>query len=241
MSYYSEVIADSPAAYYRLDNSAGFTVDASGNARTLTANGANFTARASLVASDSTNGACEYDNQTATGTHTSADSVFKRTGTGAFTLSFLCKFTTIDTDYRRLVSFTDDASGSQNAFAVQYQSSAGFLATRWTAGAGAGPNGSPSVYDTSTAYHVWMEYTGSNIELWVNNVQMGSTTADTGSQGAYAGSFSIGAGQFGSTSAKAIIDEVAFFTSALGATRRAAHYNAAVSSGVMLMPLLGVA
>lgn len=235
MSFSSEILADSPAGYYRLDGTVGRTVDSSGNSRALTASGSNFTDRASLVPSDASDGSCEFDNETATGVLSTADTVFERTGTGAFTLAFVCKLNTIDTTYRRLVSWTVD-TGASSWFGVQYQSSAGFLGLRTNAGSVVGPNGTPSVFDTNTAYHVWLEYTGSNIELWVNDVQMGSTTADTASIASFPGDWRIGAGQFGSSSAKAIIDEVAFYSSALGATRRAAHYAAFASTQSILFP-----
>lgn len=232
MAYSDVVLADSPIAYYRLDGTVGRTVDSSGNTRTLTANGTNFTNRASLLLSDTTNGSCEFDNATATGNLTSADAAFKYTATSPFSVELWVSLNVLDATFRRLIGWTDDGAPTPTYYGIQYATSVGFYGLRVNAGVTKDTYGIPSGFGTGSTYHVVLTYDGSNLKIFANTTQLGTTTADTSSLGAFGGNFCIGAGQFGSSSAKATIDEVAVYSSALDTTKITTHYDAgrAVSS-----------
>lgn len=225
MSYVSEVLADSPLVYYRLAG-ADRVLDSSGNSRTITEVGSNFTDVASLLASDS-NHATLFDNETATGILNLDDSSpVDFPGTASFTLECWFKASTVDTTFRSLIGWTDENDSGTNSYGLVYQSATGFLGTRRVAGTtdstGAQPAGNIQV---GTTYYVVSTYNGSDLELWVDVISL-DTSASAGSQGAYAGDLLVGGGQFGGSSMKGTLDEVAIYASVLSQARINAHFEA---------------
>lgn len=225
MSYSSEVLADSPLGYWRLSSGAR-TTDSSGNSKTLTQNGTGITDANGILASDPANGAAKFPGSG--DTLSSADASFQFTGTSAFSVELLLNPLDLDGTFRRAIGMSDDGSGTQNGYTVQYHSTAGVYVGRYSSGSVLSRNVKPSSWLNSTIIHIVMTYDGTNITLYLDGAQQGQT-ADNRSIGAYAGNFGIGAGQFGGTASAGIIDEVAIYGSALSQNRITAHYDASRS------------
>jgi hypothetical protein len=228
MSYLSEVLADTPLAYWRLDGPFGRTQDETANNRDTTESGSNFTNRSSLLISDAANGSCEFDNPTSTGLLTSTDAAFKFTGTSAFTVECWVNPIGVDANYRKIIGWSDDETAGTNAYNLWFRSGTGIIFNRRVAGSDTGAPFSPT--PLLAVHHVVGVYDGTNVYVCVNGSANKSTPAASGSQGAYTGTLWIGGGQSGGGSLKAIADEVAIYSGALSDARINAHYQAGSST-----------
>lgn len=229
MSYSSEVLADSPVAYYRLDSVTGRTVDSSGNSRTLTEVGTNFTNRPSLLTSDTSDGACEFADGTATGYLTRADSSpFAFTGTASFTVECWLNPTSPTTDFKHIIGWSDDSDTGTNAYMIFCRSGSGLAFVRRAAGVDKGTYVNPTTLDAT--HHIVGVYDGTNVRTYVDGSNHVSANEASGSQGAYAGTIRIGAAEFGAGSLPGILDEVAIYSGVLSTTRIDAHYQAGIAA-----------
>lgn len=225
MTAYSDaILALSPRGYWRLDSSA-LTTDSSGNGKTLTQNGTNFVSQPSLVG-DPDDEAAAFDDATASGTLDSADASFKFNPSGSFSVVVWFRPTVLDATFRRIVSYSDDASGATfNGFQIYAHSTAGIGFGRFTNNVGVGGSMVPPQWNVATPHMAAMTYNGSTVWQYIDDGSQNRSDPDTGTQGTYLGSFRIGSGQFSANAAIAVIDEVAIFGSALAQTDVQKLYN----------------
>jgi hypothetical protein len=218
-SYSSTVLADSPALYWRLGESAGATAaDASGNGRTG-AYGSGVTKGTAGALSGDADTAVTLDD-TVNGKVTSTYSPF----TGNFTIEGWAKRTdTLTEDVLfassavNYVSLTLTAASNDVVF--DPNSSGGGVDT-W---AGAWPG-------TGTWVHWALTYTaaGTVAELFINGVSQGTRNTDVGAMTNTA--FVVGWHPGDGAGFKGSVDEVAVYSSVLSSARILAHYQ--VGAGV---------
>lgn len=227
MTYSAEVLADSPLVYWRLGESSGtVAADASGNGHTGT-----YTNGVALGAPGYTgdgNTAATFDG-TAIQVVVGASTVVGPTTLGSFTLEAIVN---IDTSLAypfnvgEIVVLGDPLLFSQDIIALEYvdgvfqasfQGTGVFSPTAAAAGSG--------------VHHLAVTYNGTNLILYLDGVAADTqafsnagallTTADSLSVGNYP--------PIGTTpAAVGVIDEAAFYTTALSAARVLAHANAVV-------------
>lgn len=234
MAYSDEVLADTPLAYWRMGEAAGVfqMSDSSGNARhgshwqDVTRGVAGLIpGDANFAASYLGSGSNSYSNINTT----TAD----WSGVATATVEAIVKPTSIGTTMR-IVSFDRGITTSTNqrrfnlsvvngkpAFEVWVADNTD---TSFTA------IGSTSLTAGST-YHVVGTYDGTTIRVYLDGVLNGSTTAVGGiPTGGSASSLAIGKqSQATSNHWVGVIDEVAYYSGALSATRITAHYNSFIA------------
>ena len=237
MAYVDEVLADSPLVYYRLDGTVGRTVDSSGNGKTLTevpqSNG--FFNQDGLIYNDS-NGAQRFNAGAGDGylslPNASASTV-RFEADQSFTVEAWCKLLEEpDTNYNRILSWSDESNASTNGYMLVYQQSGGWFFVKRNTGVDntAVQSGTEFAPRMNQIDHVvgYYDTTANEIGVYVNGT-LRDTTADTTTQGAYAGDLWIGRGQFGGTSGFHTMDEVAIYSGRLSEARILAHYEAGQS------------
>lgn len=229
-AYETAVLADSPAAYYRLNESSGSTMsDDSGNSLNGTYAGSGVTYSAT--------GATPTDSDSAVTLNGSGGgaSVADASGfdpTSALTLEAWIKPT----------SFSGEPTvvAKTNSSIAQYG--------MWIYDTGGNPDGISmyvdiggtdhyiTVTNTGWKYNVWNQlvgtYDGSHFRLYVNARMVGQQ-AQTGSISTLTNSFGIGKEptSWGDPSFTGGIDEVAVYDTALSAGRIAAHFQASANAG----------
>lgn len=212
-TYSAEVMADSPAAYYRLGESSGTTlVDSSGNGRNGTFTGVTLGAA----------GAISGDSDTAwslagAGHGDVADAAWQRPA--SLTLEAWVK--TTDTGLRSILD--KDANSSR---AWQFRMNGGKLEFIKIAG-GIQALTSVTSINTGAWRHVAYTNDGTTGRLYIDgnlDVSVGMGTASAGTD-----PFTIGANRSAGYNSMWVgqMDEVAVYGAALSGTRIAAHYAAA--------------
>jgi hypothetical protein len=228
MSYSSEVLADSPLGYWRLGDTSGTTMtDSSGNARNGTYVEPSLNAN-SLIVTDTANKAATFGVVGSTwryGRVTDAAWVDQ----SSFTVECWFKVTTLDS-YQGL--FTRDGTPGNRGWNLYLLS--GRLHLFDAAGSGGIITGSTLV-SINTTYHAVLTSDGTTVKLYLNGVQDATGTyALTNSS---SNDLMIGASVAGNGSpttpalgANGVIDEAAYYGSALSATRIGDHYTAGTTT-----------
>lgn len=221
MSYKSTILADTPTAYYRFNESSGTSaLDSSGNSNTATINTSGITYGVAGALTNDPNKAFTFDGSTGY-----VDVPAGLSPTGLTTFSVECWFNTSGFGSNsRLVAngHTDsDHNGFQlyfNGSRIEFEVGNGSVQANASAVAG---------ISNGTWYHIVGVYDGINILIYQNAVQtVGGSFSTTVSSDGHA--ISIGRNPvYNGDYAAATIDEVAIYDSiALSSARVTAHYNA---------------
>lgn len=217
MSYSSEVLADSPLAYYRLADSSGTTMaDSSGNSHSGTYGGG-FTLNATGLLVGDSNKAVDFASASATVAGASW-----MTSTGAVTFEALIQPDTVSGASYNFIGVRDDNNGTGNLWWLVIK------ATKLTALCrGTEFSGSTTLVAGNT-YHVAFTYDGTTAKVYLNGVLDGSS-ARTGAMSST--TYDLILGRWGNSGSPLYfdgrIDEAALYSTALSSTRIAAHYSAA--------------
>lgn len=233
MSYSSEVLADSPLAYWRLGDSSGTTMtDSGGSARNGTYQNTPALGEASLILSDASNTAVKF---LASGTKfaTVANAAWMNFS-GDFTVECWVKpavSVTAATARQYVAKYNVNPGGNGLYLCIDSTGKPTFGlrfgGTDVTIIAG-------SAVTLGNIYHLVGVRSGTTSTLYVNGVSAGSST-NSGNPAADASTLAVGAlagvGQY----ADATIDEVAFYSSALSLTRVGVHYSAGTAVGATVL------
>lgn len=220
MSYSSEVLADSPLAYWRLGETSGATAsDSSGNGRDCTYNVNMILGATGLLASDAdlaasfngSNAYCDiaYASWMDTPTAMTVEAWIKTSASGT-----------------QAIVDRDDGSSPRvwqfrlNGAQLEFVKISGGVVTATTTGL--------SLNDGS-AHHVAVTYDGSNIRLYADGALIGSPTSAPGTLTG-ARKLQIGVNDGGFNWFLGVIDETAYYGSVLSGTRLAAHYAAGIAA-----------
>lgn len=229
MSYSSEVLADSPMAYYRLGDTSGTTMtDSSGNARHGTYTGSPGLNTTGLLTGDADKcvdfAANQYGSFTPPDLSLNASSV---------TVEAIINLDTTSSVHD-IVGRRNAGSASTNETWQLRVLSTGKLDFFYVTGSSyVTTQQSTATLSTGTTYHVAATYDGANVKLYING-SLDSTFARTGTPNSTTSPIRIGFSGFGSPNQEYFdgrIDEVAVYGSALSGTRIAAHYSA-MTAGV---------
>jgi hypothetical protein len=219
MSYSSEVLADAPAAYFRMDQVSGLLADstANGNHNTLVTGTATYS-QPSLIASDLASTSVRFTGSQDFRSDDSATldlgDVFtlecwgKRDATQGTVQTMICK----DVGAYQLAWFTDNKLIlARNGVAIIVSSTL-------------------AITDTTTAHHLVCTKNGATVKLYIDGVDRtgtvtNSTFVNNTSQLTIGSNGALTPGELYS----GWLDEVAVYPTALSLARVQAHYNAAVS------------
>lgn len=228
MTYSSEVLADSPLAYYRLGEASGSTlVDSSGNGRDGTYVVAPTLGVAGALTGDADT-AADFQGPT-TGGHATVT-----TGTwmdaAAITVEAWIKY---DSTTANGYIADRDNNGSARDWRLFINNTTGRLDfTVWNSGGTAYTLNPTTALTINTTYHVVGTFDGTNIKLYVDGVQIG-TAACTGNVRTTAQKICIGSfNESTSNRFNGVLDEVAYYGTALSAARVLAHYDAGTTAPV---------
>lgn len=209
MSYSTEVIADTPIAYYRLGEAAGATTTANtSGAAPAMAVGANVTAGVAGALVADANTAFSFAGGICSVT-TSAFAV----GTGDFSVEMICR----SVQAGAAVGF---GSSSGNAWWL------GFNVGKATLAIGGGTNAGGTTVNDNNFHHVIATRTSGTVRIYVDGVL--DNTPSTNATSMNSTVAAIGGFEVVSFTWTGVIDEVAFYGTALSAARVLAHYRAAV-------------
>lgn len=220
MSYLSEVLADSPLLYWRLDENppgTGTAADTSGNGRTGTYV-ASPTSVTGLVPSDS-DAAVSFD-----GSSQWVNATYNPFSTGV-TRTFECWLV-------RDATTTADAffgsTSAANPVIVRFDSGANTI-SMWTDGGQAsqtwvGP------FAAATTLYIAITYDGTakQATLWVNAISQGVKTFSTDFNGT-PGNLTVAKRGSGQDPFDGTIDEFAVYGTDIGSARISAHYSAGIT------------
>jgi hypothetical protein len=220
MSYASEVLADSPAAYYRMDEASGLIQDSSGNANHATATagaGSATYAEPGAIASDPSSKSILFNPnfRFEVPDHASLDLG------DSFTIELWWRF---DVNAREQWPISKGPGGyelrinSDDTFALVK------AATSLTV------TSTVAIPDDAAFHHIVATKDGSTVKLYLDGVDVtgtvdNSTYADT-TDALFIGGYDAGSNQF----LDGWLDEVAIYDAALSASRVAAHFAAAQST-----------
>jgi hypothetical protein len=230
VTYAQTVLADSPLAYWRLDEPAGATtaLDSSGHGVNGTYKGTVSHAVAGAIVNDPDT-ATFFDGNTG---YVDVGAVFAFAGAAAFSLEAWAQ-PVLDANYHGLLSRCDNSSGPQDGYLmfIEPQSRPYYDYERiLTPGT---QNISESNFTaTSGAWaHVVATFDGSTIVLYVNG-KVENTTAGTVSLPTATSDFVLAAESGGTDSPWwGALDEVAVYDHALSGARVAEHYKVGMGLG----------
>ena len=218
------MLGGSPAAYWRLGEASGTTVnDSSSNGRSGTYVTGVTLGQPGAIAADTsasfngTNGRAQFGD------------VFDFTGNSPFTIEAFVQPTVIDAWHRRILGKEEkNAVGRFEGYRFAIDTSLGLYCERWSNGANVIVNRPASNFTLGQWYHVACVYDGVSLRLFVNGAQIVAKSsslpiANTAAQvtvGSYTngGSSSFWAGG---------MDELAVYARGLTASELAAHVQAA--------------
>lgn len=221
--YASQVLADTPVAYYRLDETSGVMHDTSGNSRDATVGGTGATRGVT--------GLLEHDPDTAytvagaafaDAAHASA---FDIATTGSLTVEFLVNASSFPSTGDAVSYFS-----TADEWAVRF-TTAGLIQLRAWDTVGTAQLGlmSGTTFATGKTYHVVCVYNiGGTSRIYVNGVQ-DATGAFGGTFGNATAKLRIGGRGDGAEFFRGTIDEVAIYNYELSAARVAVHAQAAIT------------
>lgn len=213
--YATAVMADAPLFYGRLGEASGTTmVDSSGNGRNGTYSGAPVLGAAGLLTGDADT-AVRF-----TGSNYATVPFASWLNAGTFTIEAIIKYTVWGTVLDR------DQDNANRSFQWFVNGSGRLESNYWVTPGGLFTITGATALTLGQKYHVAMTHDGSNVRLYVNGVQdavqarAGTVMASTNS------ALQIAANRSAFNMAQGTIDEVAYYGTALSATRLAAHYAA---------------
>jgi len=219
-SYHAAVLADSPAAYYRLGENGGTTAhdEIAGMDGTI-AGACTFNVPGALAGD--ADGALQFDGSTCK--ITLANAAFGFPGTAAFTIESWVS-TSMDASFHQVFSKeTRDAQNPIDGYGVLV-SPTGFTFERVV---GTASNFKTPPYLVSPGFHHFVAvYTGSEIRIYIDGSLAGSTP-DTRPLNAVAAPPIIGGSTVGNFYT-GVIDELAVYPVALSAARIAIHHRLGV-------------
>jgi Concanavalin A-like lectin/glucanases superfamily len=223
VSYSAEVLADSPALYWRLGEVSGSTAaDASGNGRTGTYGaGVTLGQGGALTNSGDTDTAALF-NDSSSGLINSTFNPFA----AAVDRTFECWAKRTDNTSADMMWGGPNSAGGRPTFqfsagsdTISFTANDGGAATTWASAASAG-----------AWHHIVLVYrqTADRADLYVDGALVASNVyTNDFAGGATNGNFTVGQnGSGGNNGFKGLMDEVAVYLTALPAARILAHYNA---------------
>lgn len=227
MTYSSEVLSDSPLAYYRLGESSGTTmVDASGNSRDGSHVATPTLGATSLLVGDS-NTAVGYSS----GKYSEVTSATWMDAS-PFTIEALIKPTGVSGTQTIASRYDGGDSGSFTVSSWTLRLDGNKLACYIFAGTTFSAATQSTTLSAGTTYHVAATYDGTTVTVYVNGTSVGTATR-TGMNSPVSRNLRIArSGNSATEPYTGTIDEVAYYGSALSSTRISAHYTAATSTGV---------
>ena len=221
LAYYQVVAADSPQAYWRLDEAVGATTahDATGNGHDGTYKGGVTLGGAGAIANDADT-AATFDGASG---YVDVPGAFAFAGMTSYTLEGWLKPTDI-ADYHAWIGRNDGQPPSEGYLGYIDPSGPLYMIERTDSGTKIYTNGNTAPANGTWAYVVVTYAPGVGSIVWVNG-QAGPTSTNDVSLAGATSDFIIGAENGGATSWWAgEIDEVAVYNYALSAARIQAHY-----------------
>lgn len=221
-TYASQVLQDAPAGFWRLDETSTGSpaVDSAGNGRTGSYSGGVTLGQAGATAGGT---GAAYDGTS--GATTIPDASPLRLN-GRFTIEFWARMTAFANSWPGLLR--KGAAGTADGYVVWYTSNGTLHFKRGNLDVA-----TPSGQLTTTAYrHFALVADGTNATWYVNGAQVASSGLAAPLS---AGTDPLVLGQ-GDQAGKQLLDDVAFYNTALPAARIAAHVNAAAATGTVTAP-----
>lgn len=227
-TYDSEVLADSPLVYLRLEETSGtVAADSSGNGRSGTYVNNPSRGVTGLLASDPSSRAVQLD-----GTDDYVNIAYGSWMdlTDAITVEFVCKMTTPASGTRVLAN---RHNGGLDHFRIYLSSTGQVMVLFRTSSADVFSTG--YVMTEGVTYHCALTYNRVSIILYINGVAVWSTPK-TAAMGLVTSAFTrFGAYSGGTYNYPGVMDEIAVYSTALSASRIAAHH-AAMAAGATIVP-----
>ncbi|HET8905477.1 MAG TPA: LamG domain-containing protein, partial [Ktedonobacterales bacterium] len=235
-SYASNVLADSPAHYYRLGEASGSlaAVDSSGNGQSLAYNGGPTLGAGGLLTGD-TDTAVTFtsaSSQYAAGIFTAG----LPSGAAAVSLECWMKFAANPASTQFLLNVGDRSVATHSLALVLLSTGVVQLSNGTTLL-------NSAALSTGTRHHLVGTYDGTNLRLYVDNVLVAGPTAATNALAYTGNTITIGS-QSGATPGAYYdgqIDEAAVYGSALSAARVTAHWTAGTTATTQLDVASGTA
>lgn len=220
MSYSSEILADTPRAWYRCQEVSGFIQDSSGNARHATASPGGNNAGYHQV-SPITSDAGDYSINFSTSTNFTVPDVAGLDLGDTFTLEAWVKLAAQTNFDNRYI-----LSKGANAYSMWVNDTPGSLALVAPT-VGVSCTATSAFPDTTNFHHCVITKTGATVHLYMDNVDVtGAYTPNTYADTATA--LFIGSSRVSDAFVSATVDEIAVYATALSSTRVGAHYTAAL-------------
>jgi hypothetical protein len=228
VSYSSEVLADSPVGYWRLDETSGTNAaDSSGNSHSGTYNGSPTLNQASLLVSDA-NASVNFDG---VDDYINLSNPSALRLTSAFTLEAWARIPSGETSEAAVIAGSYDGSRVNYTLAFfdgsasSLKPAVGFYNGSWHMCQSA------DSLTLDAAHHIVGTWDGTDLKIYVDNVLKNTVTPGssptTGTSDYYIGSRWDNAAS--PQKFKGRIDEVAIYGTNIGATRIAAHYTAGIA------------
>lgn len=219
MTYLSEVNADSPAGHWRQGEPSGTTMtDSSGNGRGGTYSSVTLGATSLLV--DDADTAATY-GAGSSGTVTNAAWM----NTTTFTAEAIIKPSTVSGTH--VILSRHNSGASEVSWTFRLEGTQLKMLTWGASGGGMVTTTASTTFAAGTTYHVAVTVSGGiNVTVYVNGASVGSSTRGTAMQAGTA-PLRVGA-SFAGENFAGVIDEAAFYVSALSAGRLDAHYDASI-------------
>lgn len=223
MTYASEVLADSPRIYWRLNDPSGTSaVDSSGGSRNGTYNGSPTLGATGLLVGDPSDTAVQFDG---VDDYASASDTVSLS---AYTAEAWVKLTATPGGTGATILAKYSSTASARLF-VLYVTSGRTLSAQFYESTGLSTNISGSVLTLNTTYHVVVTFTGGTGRIYLNG-SLNASGSRAGTLSSAAIPFNAGA-QPGPTALFAgTIDEAAFYPTALSAARIGDHYTAGTTA-----------
>lgn len=236
MSYSSEVLADSPLAYYRLGESSGTTMaDSSGNGRNGSYVGGPTLGATGLLTGDADTAVDFPANAAKHGLI--ADAAWM--DSSQITITALIKADAIPTTY----AIVDRDGNPDRVFQFYVLSNGHVRVIVWNQAGSLGIAESSGSIPTGATRHVGFTWDGTTIRIYINGAADGTASLSGTSLKVANQPIVIGAGYQGSggvgTTFDGVIDEVAIYGTALSAARILAQYTAATTAGANSATLAG--
>jgi hypothetical protein len=220
--YAAVVLADSPLAYYRLNEATSATTvaDSSGNSRTANVTGT-LTSATGLLTGDTDTALSSAATAVAIAPYAAWQSV------SSFTAECWVKPSALGgarTFVARFDGWVPTSSFSPSSFSLRASSGGNLEACIFYSGNNQALNNGSSL-STGVRYHLAMTYDGTTARVYLNGVQDFTISASGMNAGTLG--LSIARAQ-GAEAFEGVIDEVAYYGTALSAGRILAHYNAGI-------------